>query len=125
MHLKGRGRRWSWPTSRYYPGISMERLMKAMKNLSHDSQSRSRGLNPDSIIRRRKAVHSTATVGTTILNLGLDGKEWSPSRSGRFPLRERTPCSHRTGDCVSEHSEEKIRSSGKNHSPTFSVRITL
>jgi hypothetical protein len=128
MHSKGRGRKWSWPNSQYYPGISMERLMKDTKNLSRERQSLCRGLNPDSILRRKKAIHSTPMAGPTNLNLGLDGTEWSPSRSGRFALTERTPCTHRTGDWVVLRVRlniTKTRSSGRNQSPYFRVRVTL
>jgi hypothetical protein len=34
FNWKGCGRTWSWPIFRYYPGICLEDLRKAMKNLS-------------------------------------------------------------------------------------------
>jgi hypothetical protein len=46
MNWKGCGRKWLWPNLRYYPGICLEELRKTTKNLSQDSQSLGRGLNP-------------------------------------------------------------------------------
>jgi hypothetical protein len=40
------GRKRSWPNLRYYLGICLERLRKTTKNLSQDSLSPGRGLNP-------------------------------------------------------------------------------
>jgi hypothetical protein len=36
MKCKGRGRKWSWPTSRLNPGISMKGLRKTVENNSRD-----------------------------------------------------------------------------------------
>jgi hypothetical protein len=47
MNWKWYGRKRSWPNSRYYPGICLERLKKTMKTLSQDSRSPGRDLNPE------------------------------------------------------------------------------
>jgi hypothetical protein len=46
MNWKGCGRKRSWLNLRYYPGICVEGLRKTMKNLSQDSRSPGRDLNP-------------------------------------------------------------------------------
>jgi hypothetical protein len=46
MNWKGCGRKRSWPNLRYYSGICQERLRKTTKNLSQDSRSLGRDLNP-------------------------------------------------------------------------------
>jgi hypothetical protein len=35
-----------WPNLRYYPSICLEGMRKPMKNISHDSQSLEKSLNP-------------------------------------------------------------------------------
>jgi hypothetical protein len=45
MNWEGYGRKRSWPNLRYYPGIYLDGLRKATKNLSQDIRSRSRDLN--------------------------------------------------------------------------------
>jgi hypothetical protein len=46
MKWKGCGWKWLWPNLKYDHDISMERLRKAMQNLSQDSQSLGQYLNP-------------------------------------------------------------------------------
>jgi hypothetical protein len=48
MNWKGYGRKWMGPNLRYYPEISPEVLRKPSKNLSQDSGSSGRDLNPES-----------------------------------------------------------------------------
>jgi hypothetical protein len=45
MKWKGHGRRRSWPSIRYYPGVFLYGLRKATKNLSRDSRSPGQDLN--------------------------------------------------------------------------------
>jgi hypothetical protein len=45
MNWKGCGRKRSWPNLRYYPGICLG-LRKTTKNLSQDSRTPGRDLNP-------------------------------------------------------------------------------
>jgi hypothetical protein len=42
----GRGRKWSWPNVRYYPGICLKGLRKPTKILNQDSRSPGGDLNP-------------------------------------------------------------------------------
>jgi hypothetical protein len=44
--MRGCGRKWSWPNSRYYPGICLEGLRQITKNLGQDSRPSGRDLNP-------------------------------------------------------------------------------
>jgi hypothetical protein len=46
MNRKGCGRKRPWPNLRYYNGIFLEGLRKTTKNLSRDSRSPGRDLNP-------------------------------------------------------------------------------
>jgi hypothetical protein len=46
MNWKGCGRKRSWPNERCYFGIFLEGLRKTKKNLSQDSWSPGRDLNP-------------------------------------------------------------------------------
>jgi hypothetical protein len=48
MNCNGCARKRSWLNLMYYPGIYLEGLRKTTTNLSHDSQSPGRGLNPRS-----------------------------------------------------------------------------
>jgi hypothetical protein len=45
MNRKGYGRKQSWHNLRYYPGICLEGLRKAMETLSQDSHSPGEDLN--------------------------------------------------------------------------------
>jgi hypothetical protein len=47
VKCKGHGRKRSWPNLRYYLGICLEGLIKTTKNLSEDSWSPGRDLNPE------------------------------------------------------------------------------
>jgi hypothetical protein len=47
INLKGYGRKQSWPNSRHYPGICVEGLRKATKNLSQNSPSPGQNINPE------------------------------------------------------------------------------
>jgi hypothetical protein len=46
MNWKGCGRKRSWSNLRYYPRIWLDRTRKTIKNLSQDSRSPGRDLNP-------------------------------------------------------------------------------
>jgi hypothetical protein len=46
MNWKGCGKKRSWPNLRYYPSICLEGLRKTTKNLSQDTRSPVRDLNP-------------------------------------------------------------------------------
>jgi hypothetical protein len=46
INRKGCDRKWSWPNLRYYLGICLQGLRKAMKRLYQESQSPSQDLNP-------------------------------------------------------------------------------
>jgi hypothetical protein len=111
MNWKGCGRKRSWPNKRHYPGIFLEGLRKSTKNLSWDSRSPGRDLNPGPpeykagvlTTRKRRSViflscpcaytsrHEdvSASAGTSprIHNLGTRWKwvaSWSVSRPGRI-----------------------------------------
>jgi hypothetical protein len=48
MNWKICGKKRSWPNLRYYPGIRLKGLSKAMSNISHNSRFPGRVLNPRS-----------------------------------------------------------------------------
>jgi hypothetical protein len=54
----------SWPNLRYYPGICLEGLRKTTNNLSRDSRSQDRDLNPDLRIQSRSVNYSTTTFSS-------------------------------------------------------------
>jgi hypothetical protein len=73
MNWKRRGRKRSWPNLRYCHGIYLEGLRKTTKNLSWDSRSPGRDLNPGPLeyeagvltTRLRRDITSFICIGPT------------------------------------------------------------
>jgi hypothetical protein len=75
---------WSWPILRYYPGICLEDLRKAMKNLSQDSQHPGQNSNwvPDGYKSGVLPSEPACSITTWRVHLKWDG--WSVMMSLRI-----------------------------------------
>jgi hypothetical protein len=108
MNWEGCGRKRSWTNSRYYPGICLEGLRKTMKNLSQDSRSPGRDLNPGPLeyeagvvtTRPRRSVytavyyqatHQVAYVGSRSVTTRIMYRRHVSSLNTRLAMRIRKP----------------------------------
>jgi hypothetical protein len=96
MNWKGFGRKRTWRNSWYYPDICLEGLRETKKNLSRDSRSPARDLNPGPVeyeagvlptpLRRPVTVSNFASFVSLATELSHASLDWGSGNVKRMEL---------------------------------------